>query len=68
MISEYSVVFALFVIGMIIHWLPDRLKRRYRMAFAQLPIYAIGTIVVIAVFVAYQFMSSEMKPFIYYQY
>lgn len=67
-ISEYSVVFALFVIGMIIHWLPDRLKRRYRMAFAQLPIYAIGTIVVIAVFVAYQFMSSEMKPFIYFQF
>ncbi len=67
-ISEYSVVFALFVIGMIIHWLPDRLKRRYRMAFAQLPIYAIGAIVVIAVFVAYQFMSSEMKPFIYFQF
>ena len=67
-ISEYSVVFALFVIGMIIHWLPDRLKRRYRMAFAQLPIYAIGTIVVIAVFIAYQFMSSEMKPFIYFQF
>lgn len=67
-ISEYSVVFALFVIGMIIHWLPDRLKRRYRMAFAQLPIYAIGTIVVITVFIAYQFMSSEMKPFIYFQF
>lgn len=67
-ISEYSVVFALFVIGMIIHWLPDRLKRRYRMAFAQLPIYAIGAIVVIVVFVAYQFMSSEMKPFIYFQF
>ena len=67
-ISEYSVVFALFVIGMIIHWLPDPLKRRYRMAFAQLPIYAIGAIVVIAVFVAYQFMSSEMKPFIYFQF
>lgn len=67
-ISEYSVVFTLFVIGMIIHWLPDRLKRRYRMAFAQLPIYAIGVIVVVAVFIAYQFMSSEMKPFIYFQF
>lgn len=67
-ISEYSVVFTLFVIGMIIHWLPDRLKRRYRMAFAQLPIYAIGVIVIVAVFIAYQFMSSEMKPFIYFQF
>ena len=67
-ISEYSVVFTLFVIGMIIHWFPDRLKRRYRMAFAQLPIYAIGVIVVVAVFIAYQFMSSEMKPFIYFQF
>jgi len=67
-ISEYSTVFSLFVIGMIIHWLPDRLKRRYRIGFAKLPILAIGVISVLIIFIAYQFVSSEMKPFIYFQF
>lgn len=67
-ISAYGAVFSLFVIGMIIHWLPDRLKRRYRIMFAKLPTPAIGAIAVIAIFIAYQFMSSEMKPFIYFQF
>lgn len=67
-ISAYGAVFSLFVIGMIIHWLPDRLKRRYRIMFAKLPIPAIGAIAVIAIFIAYQFVSSEMKPFIYFQF
>ena len=67
-ISAYSSVFALFAIGMIIHWLPERLKRRYRIIFAKLPTPAIGALAVLAIFIAYQFMSSEMKPFIYFQF
>ncbi len=67
-ISAYGTVFLLFVIGMIVHWLPDNLKRRYRIMFAKLPISVIGVIVVFAIFVAYQFVSSEMKPFIYFQF
>ena len=68
MIAAYKGVFFLFLIGMIIHWLPDRLKRRYRIMFAKLPIPAIGAIAVLAIFVVYQFISSEMKPFIYFQF
>ena len=67
-ISAYGTVFLLFVIGMIVHWLPDNLKRRYRIMFAKLPIPVIGVIAVFAIFVAYQFVSSEMKPFIYFQF
>ncbi len=67
-IAAYKGVFFLFLIGMIIHWLPDRLKRRYRIIFAKLPLPAIGTIAVLAIFIAYQFISSEMKPFIYFQF
>ena len=67
-ISAYGVVFSLFAIGMIIHWLPDRTKRRYRIMFAKLPILVIGMVTVLAIFIAYQFVSSEMKPFIYFQF
>ena len=67
-IAAYKGVFFLFLVGMIIHWLPDRFKRRYRIVFAKLPIQAIGVIAVFAIFIAYQFISSEMKPFIYFQF
>lgn len=64
----YKGVFTLFLIGMIIHWLPDRFKRRYRIAFARLPLPVIGAVVVLTVFIAYQFVSAEMMPFIYFQF
>ena len=35
---QYRNVFLLVVIGMAIHWLPDRFKRRYRIWFASIPV------------------------------
>ena len=64
----YHNVFLLFVIGMVIHWLPVKLKRRYRLTFASLPLPAMGAIVVVAVFFIYQFVTAEMQPFIYFQF
>ncbi len=64
----YHNVFLLFVIGMVIHWLPVKLKRRYRLTFASLPLPAMGAIVVVAVFFVYQFVTAEMQPFIYFQF
>ncbi|MBO4489473.1 MAG: MBOAT family protein [Bacteroidales bacterium] len=67
-IHNYRTVFILFVLGMIIHWLPDRWKRWYRMNFAMLPVWVIGIIVVVVVFVLYQFVSADLQPFIYFQF
>ena len=64
----YHNVFLLFVIGMIIHWLPVKVKRRYRLTFASLPLPAMGAIVVAVVFLVYQFVTAEMQPFIYFQF
>ncbi len=65
---EYRYVMILFVVGMIIHWLPERWKRWYRLNFAMLPIWVIGIAVVVAVAIMYQFMSAEQQPFIYFQF
>ena len=67
-ISTYRSVFLLFVIGMIIHWLPENWKRRYRLAFAALPLPVMCLACIIAVFIIYQFVSAEMQPFIYFQF
>ncbi|MBR5436644.1 MAG: MBOAT family protein [Muribaculaceae bacterium] len=67
-ITEYKSVFILIILGMIIHWLPDRFKRRYRLSFASLPIPVIIGACVVAVFVVYQFITAELQPFIYFQF
>ena len=67
-LANYWIVFTLFVVGMVIHWLPERWKRWYRVNFALLPIWLIGIIVVVAVFVLYQFVTADLQPFIYFQF
>lgn len=67
-ISVYHNVFLLFVIGMVIHWLPSRIKRRYRICFAKMPLPLMAIVVAAVIFVCYQFVTAEMQPFIYFQF
>ena len=67
-VSAYHNIFLLFILGMIIHWLPSNTKRRYRICFAKLPLPVMACVVVLVVFVCYQFITSEMQPFIYFQF
>ncbi len=67
-VSAYHNVFILFVLGMIIHWLPSRLKRRYRICFAKLPLPVMCIVAILVVFFTYQFVTAEMQPFIYFQF
>ena len=67
-IQEYKYVVLLFVAGMIIHWLPDRFKRRYRLWFAAMPLPLIILAAAAAVLLAYQFITADMQPFIYFQF
>ncbi len=64
----YINVFALIVLGMIIHWLPDNFKRRYRIAFAKLPLPVMAVSVAAFVFVIYQFITADLQKFIYFQF
>ena len=65
---EYRSVVILFVLGMVIHWLPTRWKRWYRVQFALLPIWAIVMIAALTVVVVYQFVTADMQAFIYFQF
>ncbi len=67
-LSSYWPVFTLFVIGMIIHWLPERFKRWYRLNFALMPIWLMAIVVIVAIFVLYQFVTADLQPFIYFQF
>lgn len=65
---EYRIVVILFTLGMLIHWLPERFKRRYRLWFAHMPLWMMLLAVVLTVFIIYQFISADMQPFIYFQF
>jgi hypothetical protein len=52
----------------VIHWLPNRWKRWYRVRFALLPVWAIILIAALAVVLVYQFVTADMQAFIYFQF
>ncbi|MBQ2459603.1 MAG: MBOAT family protein [Bacteroidaceae bacterium] len=66
--EAYRSVFLLFVFGMVVHWLPTDWKRRYRICFARMPLPLMVFAVLAVVFIAYQFVTAEMQPFIYFQF
>ena len=65
---EYRSVVILFVLGMVIHWLPTRFKRWYRVRFAILPVWVIILLAALTIVVVYQFVTADMQAFIYFQF
>jgi len=61
-------VFIVFTVAMVIHLLPVKVKEWYRNVFIQTPVYGQVAIVVIAVFLIFQSISSELQTFIYFQF
>lgn len=61
-------VIIVFIVGMIIHWLPERFKRRYRIWFAKMPLPLMVLVCALAVFVIFQFIVADLQSFIYFQF
>ena len=68
MAHQYRNVFIMIVIGMIIHWLPENFKRRYRIWFASMPLPLMIVVCFLIVFVIYQFITADLQSFIYFQF
>ena len=64
----YKYVVAMFICGMVIHWLPTNWKRRYRLWFSAMPLWLMVIVVCMAIAVIYQFVTADMQPFIYFQF
>jgi hypothetical protein len=67
-IVGYKAVLLTVLFGYLIHWIPESFKEKYRTIFAGLPIPAMVTACSLIIFLLYQIMSSEMQPFIYFQF
>ena len=67
-VMHYRNVFILILLGMIVHWLPENFKRRYRIGFAKMPLPLMIVVCVLIVFVIYQFITADLQSFIYFQF
>lgn len=64
----YKMVFAVTLIGFIIHWLPSKTKSWYQNKFIESHLSVQILISALAVVGVYQAMSSELQAFIYFQF
>ena len=68
MAAAHWQVLLLFALGMLVHWLPERFKRRYRLAFSRLPLFWMALVVVLIVIFFFQFITADLQSFIYFQF
>lgn len=66
--TGYWKVWLVFVLGMIIHWLPVTTKDWYRNTFAKSSMIAQIAAVVVVVFLVYQSITAGLQTFIYFQF
>lgn len=67
-VSGYWFVLLVILLGYCIHWIPESIKLNYRNWFSNLSYPKMVFATVLIVFIIYQLVSSEMQPFIYFQF
>ena len=67
-VSSYSNVFIMMLIGFVIHWLPVKVKDWYRETFIAFPLAVKIVVSAVVIFGVYQAMSSDLQAFIYFQF
>lgn len=64
----YKWVFLVMLFGFIIHWVSGNLKEKITNWFIGTPIWLKAVIATVVVILVYQSVSSDMQPFIYFQF
>ena len=67
-ILSYKLVFSIMIFGYILHWLPQQWKDNWMNWFILIPHWLKIIIVVVLVFLIYQSQTSDLQPFIYFQF
>jgi alginate O-acetyltransferase complex protein AlgI len=67
-IQGYKVVFILIIIGYILHFKPKKIKNKIELIIIESPLLLKIFFVLLVIFIVVQFKSSEIQPFIYFQF
>lgn len=68
LLVAYKWVFLVMLFGFVIHWLSENLKEKIQEWFILTPLWAKAVIAAVVVIIVYQSISSDMQPFIYFQF
>jgi D-alanyl-lipoteichoic acid acyltransferase DltB (MBOAT superfamily) len=64
----FKYVWLVMILGFVTHWLPESLKNKWKDNFIESPFVIQVLISVLVIFIIYQSISSELQPFIYFQF
>jgi D-alanyl-lipoteichoic acid acyltransferase DltB (MBOAT superfamily) len=67
-VMSYKIIFVMMLSAYMIHWLPAKFKEKYRGWFIETPVWAKMLITIACVIIIYQAKSSNIQPFIYFQF
>jgi len=67
-IDKMPIIFSLLLIGYLFHFLPDKLEKLTIKFVTVLPFIAKVILLVIVIWIAAQFKSADIQPFIYFQF
>lgn len=67
-LSSYWKIFAIMFAGYFIHWLPVSFKDSYKNIFVEMPYWIKALAVIVVIILVFQARSSEVQPFIYFQF
>lgn len=67
-VKAYPTIITLLIMAYIVHWLPSSFKEWYRGLFIKTPLWLKMVVVVLIILILYQAKSSNIQPFIYFQF
>jgi D-alanyl-lipoteichoic acid acyltransferase DltB (MBOAT superfamily) len=67
-LAVYSNVFLVIILGFLIHFIPEHWKFWYRNKFSKAPVLVQLLVCFVTVFFMYQVASTNLQPFIYFQF
>ena len=68
LVTGYWQVMVLMMLGFVLHFIPDRIENRCKQAFVRLPMFCYVIALVVMVVIIVQVKSSDIQPFIYFQF
>lgn len=66
--AGYWEVFALMAVGYLLHWCPDSWQEACTKGMIRLPLIFQALILILLIFLVIQVKSSDIQPFIYFQF
>ncbi len=67
-ITAYTSVFLLIIVGYIIHFLPERIKESYRGVYIRIPMVTQMAVVLLVAILIVRMRTADIMPFIYFRF